>query len=323
MRLAIADLATYLPPLSDHDSLLGSIEPHVYGHLFEPAGVHSRPPTVRRGVRRVDCAHYVAPAAAAGERSTDMASRAVARLDVAEARRVRTVLHVQCTLDQQIVGSACLRIQHEHFSATVDSAAIGQLGTAGVPTAMRLAALSLRGQAQALVCVSAADKWLAPMVRKVPELVAYGDAAAACLVGASVAVERPLAFIDGVHTVASGASAALWERSGTDQRRDLLALAQFAVEGLLRDHPGLVRDAIVLTGDGYGDEFDAALRERCGMTAARPLASGVSHLSSAAPFFALGRAIDAMSTGGGPRHAVVWSASAAGFAGAMLVSAAN
>jgi hypothetical protein len=323
MRLAIADLATYLPPPAEHDTLLGSVEPQVYGHLFEPAGVHSRPPTVRRGVKRIACAPYAVPTAAVGERSTDLASRAAAQLDGGEARRVRTLLHAQCTLDQQIVGSACLRVQYEQFPATLGSAAVGQLGTAAVPTAMRLAALSLAADPQGLACVSAADKWLAPMVRKVPELVTYGDAAAACLLGAPDAVVRPLAFIDEVHTVARPTAAALWEDSAADQSRDVLALAKDAVQGLLARHPGLARDAIMLAGDGYGEAFDAALRQCCDIRGAAPGGAPAWHLSSAAPLFALGRVIDALRGAGGPRHAVVWSASAAGFAGAMLVSAAD
>jgi hypothetical protein len=324
MCLAIASIATCLPGQRQHASLLGSVIPGACVHLYEPAGEFSRPPTVPRGTTRIDSAPYDAPTAPAHTRTSDLASDVVARALARApgcADLVEAVLHTHCTLDQQILGSACLRIEHDHFHHATTCISVGQLGTAGIPTTLRLAARAADASRAALACVSASDKWLAPMYRRQPGLVTYGDASAACLVGAPGQVAAPLAQIESIHTVCRPPAASLWSAAPEDQRAALLELAAAAIDGLLREHGDVDRDRLALCGDGYGDRFAAAVQERCGLGGERlAVGDGDIHLSSAAPLFALERVIDAAAAHAQPLRAVVWTAATAGHAGAMLVT---
>lgn len=317
MRLAVAAIATCLPPESTHDSLLGAVIPHTYGHLYDPAGNHARPPTVRRGTLRKYSAPYSTPTAAPGTRTSDMASHAVAAALAqlpGDAPPVDTVFHTHCTLDQQILGSACLRIEHDHMPRAVHRMSVGQLGTAGVPTALRLAASASR----ALACVSASDKWIAPMVRRVPGVVAYADAAASCLVGAPGHVASPLAWIDAIETMCMPPAHSLWEAPPEVQHAFLAELAGAAIDALLARHPWLPRAELALAGDAYGAGFAASLQARCRLGGPCLDTPGADvHMASASPLFALARVAGAPGMAG--RRAIVWTASTAGHAGAMLV----
>jgi hypothetical protein len=325
MCLAIASIATCLPGPQQHASLLGNLIAGACIHLYEPAGAYSCPPTVPRGATRIDSAPYTAPTAPGPVRTSDLASDAVARALSRVpgcAERVEAVLHTHCTLDQQILGSACLRIEHDHFRRAGTSISVGQLGTAGIPTTLLLAARATAAAGAALACVSASDKWLAPMYRRRPGLVTYGDAGAACLVGAAGRVADPLAEIESIHTVCRPPAASLWSAAPEEQRACLLELAAAAIEGLLGRRRDVDRARLALCGDGYGDAFACALQERCGLGGPRLAAGdGDIHLSSAAPLFALERVIEAAASQAQPLRAVVWTATPAGHAGAMLVSA--
>ena len=318
MRLAVAAIATCLPAERAHDSLLGTVIPHTYGHLYDPAGNHSRPPTVRRGATRMYSAPYRAPTAADDVRTSDLASDAVAAAlaSLTGSAHIDTVFHTHCTLDQHLLDSTCLRIESEHAPHASHRMSVGQLGTAGVPTTLRLAA----GVTRALACVSASDKWLAPMVRRVPGVVIYGDASAACVVGAPGSVAAPLALIEAIETVCMPPAHSLWSAAPDVQRSYLADLAGSAIERLLARQPGLVRAGVALAGDDYGAAFADALQARCRLGG--PCLDGTHtgiHLSSAAPLFALARVIAA--AGDHARQAVIWTASTAGHAAAMLVTA--
>jgi len=318
MRLAVAAIATCLPAERAHDSLLGTVVPGTYGHLYDPAGNHSRPPTVRRGATRMYSAPYRAPTAADEVRNSDLASQAVAAALAGfsdRGARIDTVYHTHCTLDQHLLDSACLRIEHDHAPGACHRMSVGQLGTAGVPTTLRLAA----GVTRTLACVSASDKWLAPMVRRVPGVVIYGDASAACVVGAPASVAAPLALIEAIDTVCMPLAHSLWHAAPAVQLQFLADLAASAIEALLARHPDLARASLALAGDDYGAGFAAALQARCRLGGAclDGPHTGV-HLSSAAPLFALARVI--ASAGKDSHQAIVWTASTAGHAAAMLVT---
>lgn len=327
MRLAIAAIATCLPPQQVHENLLGSAVAGTYGHLYEPAGAHSRAPTVRRGATVMFSPAYSVPTAPASERTSDMGSQAVAKLLAGapgHALQVGAVLHVQCTLDQQIVGSGCLRIQHDHFPDARSAITVGQLGTAGTPTALWLAALSTAGGKGGLACVSASDKWLAPMIRRVPGVVTYGDASAACLVGQVDEVTAPLALIEAIHTHCQPPEASPWSAEPAQQRAHLLDIAVAAIEGLLAKFPQLERSTLALSGDSYGADFDAALKTRCALGGEILTAPQDDiHLSSAAQLFAIERVLERARAQAAALQAVVWTASSAGYAGALLLNCAN
>jgi hypothetical protein len=326
MQLALHAIGTLLPAVATHSNLLGTVVPSAYRHLYDPAGNRSRPPTVRRGSTMLYSPSYRATAAGKDERCSDLASQAVGRTLAAArlpAERVQVALHAQCTLDQQILGSTCLRIEHDHFREARTTMTIGQLGTAGLPVVFKLAALALSdAPSEALACVSASDKWIAPFFRRVTGLVTYGDAAAACLVGDAEHAVKPVAVVESVQTSCRPPAHDLWTASADEQRQALLEHAT-AVIGDLAGITMRDRDTLVLAGDGYGEEFSRRLAEATGIRGGR--LNGLepeSHLSCAAPLFATASVIEAAVREGRWLRAVVWTASPAGHAGALLIRCA-
>jgi hypothetical protein len=311
--------------MSTHSNLLGTLVPAAYRHLYDPAGSRSRPPTVRRGSTMIYSPTYSAQSASEDERSADLASQVVGWMLAGanlRAECVKAVLHTQCTLDQQILGSTCLRIEHDHFG-DLRAATFGQLGTAGLPTVFKLAALALEEAASdALVCVSACDKWIAPFFRRMPGLVTYGDAAAACLVGAAQHSVKPLAVIEAIHTSCQAPAHDLWTAPADEQREALLTHATSVVRCLLDQAPH-DRNTLLLAGDGYGEDFSRRLAEATRIREARlPSSCADNHLSSAAPLFTIQALIEAAVREARSLRAVVWTATAAGHAGALLVRCA-
>ena len=324
---AIYALATHLPANRKHDNLLGPVVRSANNHLFQPAGRFSRPSVVSRGVTRLASPVYDAPTAGDRERTADLASLVVGKLVAAVPRAkgaVRAIFHSQCTLDQQLVGSGCLRIQDDYFGEATLSMMIGQLGTAGIPTVFRLASLSL--DSQWLTCVSASDKWIAPFVRSVPGMLTYGDASAACLAGAIRSESAPIATIEHIVTSCVPPPGDLWSTPVAVQRQYLLDHVHAVIESLLSQCPDLERGELVSIGDGYGPcglhsrDFAAEVAAAWSVEPV-PNACPDIHLSSASPLFALSRAVGLAVERGRELRALIWTVSQAGHAGAMLVRA--
>jgi len=314
-------LDLYLPPEVSHGSLLGAQEPFTYAHLFDPAGQWSRPPTVGRGVRAIACAAFDVPAAPAAERSTDMASRVVGRMLAghrAQAAQVGTILHAQCTLDQQMLSSVPLRLRHDHLPGVPRYATIGQLGTAGVPTALRLAACPpLPASAgRPLTCVSAADKWIAPFVRHFPGLLSYGDAAAACLAAPSGGRAYAIAHVLDLEFSTRPLPYDLWTAPASVQEDFIFAHVQDCAERVRR-RSDFRRADLRLIGDGMAAPLGERLAGSLGM--ARLPDAAACHLSSASALFSIGAAIEAAAAREQILDALVWTASPGGQAAAMLV----
>ncbi|MCA3242305.1 MAG: hypothetical protein ING89_13495 [Rubrivivax sp.] len=322
MMLGLRALATCLPEIADQHSLLGPQVNGAYRHLYDPAGKRSRPPTVPRGVFLMPCPAYATPTAAAEERVADLAAEAVRRVLLdsgGAADRVRSILHTQCTLDQQILGSTCLRIEHEHFRHATRTATIGQLGTAGLPTVLRLAAMDLaQAGPQALVCVSAADKWVAPFVRHVPGFVTYGDAAAALLVGPAQGAGADVATLQALRVDTQAPALDPWTAAAPRLNEALLQHAEAVLRPLLGADEADHVDGPWLFGDGYSARLTEQLALRLGLPRERaPVAQTPGHLSSASPVFALAQAVEAAVALGRDIDVLVWTASSAGHAGAM------
>jgi hypothetical protein len=317
--IAIHALATHLPANRVHDSLLGPVLRSAYNHLFNPAGNYSRPTIVPRGVTRLASPAYEAPTAGDQERTADLASLAVGKLLAAmpgAKDAVHAVFHSQCTLDQQLMGSGCLRIQDDYFGQTELTMMIGQLGTAGIPTVFRLALLSL--ESGPLTCISACDKWMAPFVRNVPGLLTYGDASAACLADAMNAESAPIAVIENIVTSCVPPPGDLWSTPVAAQRQHLFDHVRNVIETLLTQRPDVQRDELVSIGDGYGGAFAAELGAACSLEPVPNCCPDI-HLSSASPLFAISKAVGLGAERGQEQLAVIWTVSQAGHAGAMLV----
>jgi hypothetical protein len=320
MTIDLRALDLHLPPAAAHASRLGAKEPASYRHLFDKAGRRSRPPTVARGIMSIPCAAFDAPTAAADERTTDMASLVVGRMLAGrpeQAEQVGTILHAQCTLDQQMLGSTCLRLRCDHLPAAPRYATIGQLGTAGLPTALRLAACTPLpdSQARPLTCVSASDKWLAPFVRHFPWST-FGDAAAACLAAPGGGGFYAIAHVLDMELATRPLPFDLWTAPAAMQEDFLFATVRDCAESVL-SRSDFRRARLVLIGDGMTAPLSSRL-EACLGLAGLPPAAPV-HLSSASPLFSIGAAIAAAAEREQILDALVWTASPGGQAAAMLV----
>jgi len=321
MPLNIYAIASYLPKYQEHTNLLGPVLRSANNHLFTPAGGYSRPSIVGRGSTRIASEAYQAPTAELLERASDLACRATEKLIQHSSKyieQVEAVIHSQCTLDQQISGSCCLRLQDEFFSNAELTLTIGQLGTAGIPTVFELTNLSIKpGQ---FACVSAADKWLAPFVRHVPKLVTFGDASAACIVGKGKHSSVPVAIIEDIVVSCQPQNKDIWKTSPTEQQQHLLNQVRVAIDQLLTKHPDINAQDVVLVGDGYGEEFGRELSSAFKLQSITNESPNV-HLSSASPLFAISQVIKKAADIGKVQHAIIWTVSQSGNAGALLVKA--
>jgi hypothetical protein len=191
---------------------------------------------------------------------------------------------------------------------------IGQLGTAGFPTVLQLAALQLeQAGPDALVCVSASDKWIAPFFRRVPGVVTHADAAGACLVGRGD--EPAVAVVHDIRTSVRPFDGDLWTASADALREHLIAHAASVIEAVCDGGPGPV-----LVGDGYDHPLLQQLALRTGLKLLdEPAAASELHCASAAPLFAVARALAAAVHRQQALDVIVWTVSMAGFAGAMRI----
>lgn len=322
MNLAIHALAVQQAPLASHTNLLGTPLPSAYHHLYDEAGKFSRPDSVRRGVTRMYTAEYQAPTSDSARRCADMASSAVGEVLVSSpalADRVDQILHTQCTLDRQILGSTCLRIQHDHFPHAGSSLTIGQLGTAALPTMFRMLKCQASASDRGLCSVSASDQWIAPFYRRIPGIVTYGDVSAACLVGA--ASDAPvIARINSIRTSYRRMPAGPWNVAPEHVLDGICAAASDCIELLLAEAgKGISRDALLIAGDCYDGNVAERVALKVGIANRVVSASNEVHLSSAALLASVQRVVDVVVSGGEDRHAIVWTSSLSGHAGALLL----
>jgi hypothetical protein len=320
MTLVITALGIRLPPVRATASLLGAPISTAYVPLYAKAGAHSRPHTVRRGVMSLASPPYEAPIAAATESGEDAASAIVGELvseDRATAERVGSIVHVQCTLNQQVLGSTCLRLVHEHFKPRTQALAIGQLGTAGVPTALALQARAGNGDA---ACISTSDKWVAPFYRRIPGVVTYGDAAAACLVAHDGCRGSAIAVIEQVVTACRPSGLDPWVSPAEMQLGHLHDHARDCIETLLQHVPPVEQRDLRLAGDEYADGLGGRIAETVGLAMLqRSFPAGV-HLASVSPLAAIADGIAAAQRDAKPCRLAIWTAGVAGHAAALLVT---
>jgi hypothetical protein len=159
--------------------------------------------------------------------------------------------------------------------------------------------------------VSAADKWIAPFFRRTPGVLTQGDAAAACLLGP--AGGPAVAELHDIRTSISPGGTDPWTADADALREHLVAHAARVI-GLARDPQG---PPPLLAGDGYDAELLHELARRTGLALLEPPQPQGIHLGSAAPLFALGRAVSAAVQAGRALDVIVWTVSTAGFAGAL------
>lgn len=334
MTFKLMALAVDVPQASTHQNLLGTVASQTYKHLFDEAGAFSRPSTVRRGITRMHTDSYQAPALPAETRNSTHASQLVGQLAQALPKamaQVGTILHTQCTLDQQILGSTCLRLQQEHARQAHLTQTIGQNGTAGIGMALQLARVlsqSSDGASDELMLISASDKWMAPFYRRVPDVVTYGDAAAACLIQAAPAStglqDGALAVIEDIVWSEAPLHEEPWAEPAEVVQARLVEWAASQVHSLMAALPEAQRGQAILMGDAYSRALSEQVAQQSGWSGELRLASDAGrstgvHLSSASPLVALADLMEVATQRGHDIDAVIWTASLSGHAAAMRV----
>ena len=335
MPLKLMALTVDVPQAVTHQSLLGTVAPQTYKHLFDEAGAFSRPSTVRRGITRIYTDSYQAPALSPEMRNSEQAARVVGLLAQALPQamsQVGTILHTQCTLDQQILGSTCLRLQQAHAKAARLTQTIGQNGTAGIAMAMQLAAvLGEQGGSSGsndLTLISTSDKWMAPFYRRVPDVVTYGDASAACLVQAdhegSGLSDGAIAVIEDIVWSEAPLSEAPWAEPAELVQSRLIDWASTHVQTLMARMPAARRSQAVLMGDAYSQALSERVAQQSRWPGELVLASHAGratgvHLSSASPLVAVADLLALAHQRGQDLDAVIWVASLSGHAAALHV----
>lgn len=312
--LDILAVARVEPAVVEQCSLLGRMMPACYHHLYDPAGAFSRPETVRRGVTTMWSRPYLAAEAEADVRGSDLAAEAAGLVAERWRGSVGTVLHAQCALDQQILGSTPLRVRNTLFPAAREVHALGQLGTAGLATALALMRdFGSDDPARPLAAISAADKWIAPFYRKLGDVV-FDDGAAACIVGPAGFGVRPPATVHEI-VFANGAPLANLFRASAGDTAAFLCERATAAIAKLQVPP---RDAR-LAGDILEGDLAARIAEVAGLPILAGPAGHAAHGSSAGVLRAIAQGVAAAAAAGRTLPLVVWTASLSGNAAALRV----
>ncbi|WP_428241204.1 hypothetical protein [Gynuella sp.] len=325
-KLTISALSCFTPDIKTHTNSLGSVQHRSYGHMLDKAGHQSRPSHVPRGVTTIRCDEYRTPTAETETRVGDLASFAVQHClqNYPNGKNIKHLFHTQCTLDQRITASSCLQLVHEHFAPkqagyecfdVISPVTIGQLATAGLPTVFRLAD-SVQHEGQ--ICISASDKWIAPIARYFPNLVTYADAGAACIAGHSDHVLEPIATIEAVQLLCRPPGRDLWQTSAETQAEFIVDLVTACLDRLSKEMGGLSND-IKLIGDHYVPLVEQNIAAKSGFPLLRQPEESASHWSSASMLYSLSRAVEYAVETKTPQRIAIWTASPSGHAGVVLV----
>ncbi len=323
MSIAISALCVQPAPVASQASLLGTPIASAYHHLYDEAGQFSRPNTVRRGVTRLYCPEFESAIADRSQRSADLASSAVSTLlrsTPTAGTQVQSIMHTQCTLDRQILGSNCLRIQYDHYPDALSAVSFGQLGTSALPTLFVLANHNLAQQPGLGVSITACDQWIAPFYRRIPGVVTYGDGAGACVVFAADKVHQPVAKVESVALKYRSLAPDLWSAAADEILDRLQELASECVGSLTGSLTQRQREDLIVIGDRYHGDLERRVAENCGLRDHQVRRQGNEcHMSSFSLLASIDRAVTEAVREQRDRTALVWTASLSGHAGAMLV----
>jgi len=320
LSLDISAIALEVPNIAVQKSKLGTMMPRAYSHLFDPAGDFSRPPTVRRGVTTMWSPAYDARVAKNEVRASDLASIAATSLSKElpdQAQRVAATIHTQCTLDQQILGSNCMRIGQECFDRASEVVTVGQMGTAGLPTALRLIE-SYSTEAGTLFAITAADKWIAPFYRRFGDLT-YSDCGGCVLIGHDL--EQPLATISNISTLVRPSLEDPWNACSGQVNSFLENLAVDSILELLKESSNIDTNEVFILGDECGSTVHKKVSQRTGLSnlTSQTDSEEQTHSSSASLLVSLNSAIDYAEKNQKEITVAIWTASLSGHSGAILV----
>ncbi|ALJ72501.1 3-oxoacyl-(acyl carrier protein) synthase III [Burkholderia pseudomallei] len=232
---------------------------------------------------------------------------------------ISQIVVAQASLNEHAGESVAGRMQHALGLKHIVPFALGQCGTLGLHTALPLAHGLLRDGGRMLFV--AADKWVYPFLRTYGEFVAYGDGAAAILLGhaetdaeADAAQARVLG-----HALAHGEPIAdPWARQPAELERALVAPTVEAARAALADAGvGAARIDCFAPG-GFSASFRTTLARALAIPPSRlQVRDGVEHLSTADTPRALAQAQASLAPGE-RRLALFCDTALAGGAGALV-----
>ena len=322
MSLGIRAIRVDQPEAISQNSLLGESIPSIYRHLYDEAGNKSRPSSVRRGVSFQPTEPYMATSALVELRSCEMATQVadmMTRPIKKLKKQVTTVIHAQCTVDQQILSSTCLRLQNDHFINSQYTLSVGQVGTVGVGSAIELAKHRLRKDEGRLISISACDKWIAPYIRRYPTLVAYGDAAAACLIGKGNRQDC-IAEVLATSIVAKPLGYEFYSVSPELHRENLINIATQSIKTLMTKVVDQKIEIDGLIGDCYELPVVKKIADQVHMYEKAVLPEkDVCHASSAEYLLSIVKALRETQCQSRAMNFIIWTASLSGHAAAMLI----
>ncbi|UXI66198.1 hypothetical protein [Tahibacter amnicola] len=263
------------------------------------------------------------PIAAESLRSAELADACCKRLaeclTPSTQERVTNLVHCQCTLDQQVLGSTCLRIGFAHFPSVTRAITVGQLGTGGVPTALVLARTNLLGGLGATV-VTAADKWMDPFERRYGDLVTFGDGAGALFVDAHDETRAALAVVHGITTHLVPQGRPFWDRPIDSVADEIIVNVTGAIGTALAQAGWTVDTTDLLVGENYGCGIPERIAAIAGFADKCLLADrSDAHASSSAFIDNLMRTLALSAEQNRSLRCAIWSASLSGAIALTLV----
>ncbi|AJX33241.1 3-oxoacyl-ACP synthase [Burkholderia oklahomensis] len=235
---------------------------------------------------------------------------------------ISQIVVAQASLNEHAGESVAGRMQHALGLKHVVPFALGQCGTLGLHTALPLARGLLREGSRMLFV--AADKWVYPFLRAYGEFVAYGDGAAAILLGGADgdthadADDEAHARVLG-HALAHGdVIADPWARQPAELERALVAPTVDAVRAALDDAGVGAAQIDCFAPGGFSASFRTTLAHALAIPPSRlQRRGGVEHLSTADTPRALAQAQASLAPGE-RRLALFCDTALAGGAGALV-----
>ncbi|SMF37463.1 hypothetical protein [Pseudobacteriovorax antillogorgiicola] len=216
--------------------------------------------------------------------------------DISDIRGLRHI-HSQCTINDNFLGSRCLRIHHEH-GLPCESIAIDQVGTAGIGASLMLLGLS---RSQGCVLLTCADQWLSPFTTTSIEGFSYQDACGALFLGSSF-TDQTIATIEWISSFSGHKS---------ESHENLFQSFSIWLSRLVRDKassPDLV----------IGEAYPTYLTKHIGsvLTVSNVAPARSSHEASAAAIASIVEGSKSLQNGG---RALIWSLSLSGHGYAFFV----
>lgn len=293
-----------------------------YRHLNCIGGVASVPPSLPA----LKAAGYQpnnaggSAAGTLGEAAEASALRVLASLPESVADDILQQLHCQATLSEQILESICLRVATSCLKKVERALALDQIGTAGVATALQLAALFAERTGRSTL-ITAADAWRAPFCGDFSPLLRYADAAAAMVVASERSQQPALGRIEAVACRHLTQRGPFWQRAPQTVAAALASEVVAAAGQALKQAGWTSEQVDLVIGEPIGCGVPTEVAAQCGWGAVQREPVEVEHLSSAALMASIQQAVSLAGERDRPLECLAWCASPEGHVAALALTA--